>query len=83
MLDQNFGGLNVVHVMIKSKGPVTDNPQRLTSIMSAVESVLRSDPRLANVRSFRDVVANLDTETGEKSLAGLLDELPPSIANRL
>lgn len=82
VLDKNFGGLNVIHVMIKSEGRVIEKPEQLGSIMRAVEDVLRSDPRLANVRSFRELTANMDDQGGSKSLSDLLDDLPPNIASR-
>ncbi|MEM7425402.1 MAG: efflux RND transporter permease subunit [Pseudomonadota bacterium] len=82
ILDQNFGGLNVLHVMIRAKHKITDRPDEVESIMHAVETVLRSDPRLANVRSYTEIVDNLRTKDETRSLAQLLDELPPNLANR-
>lgn len=83
ILDRDFGGGQMVHVIVDWRGSHEDLPEQLLPALQAVQAILREDPFTVHPISALDLLESIGAQPREDSPPiGLLSMLPPDLVRR-
>lgn len=80
LVDKEFGGLNVLHVMISWRGTLDEQAEDIWSAIDDVHRLLAAEPLLANTRSINEI--HWQGPQGGRFGSAWIDSLPMGLAGR-